>query len=121
MPLETWYGEDQRAFADAIAAFAGAHREAWQPHPLSGFAAPAFPSAAWHGLAELGVLGLGRPDSGASPVDVAAAAEALGRQGCPGPLWHTTFAVAVLDSATADRVAAGELIVSAGTPALMPW
>lgn len=120
MPLETWYGEDQRAFADAIAAFARTHRQSWQTHPGDD-AAPVFPSTAWRGLAELDVLGLGRPDSGAGPVDVAAAAEALGQHGCPGPLWHTIFASALLDSGSAAGVAAGELIVSAGSPSLMPW
>jgi len=118
MALETSYGPDQRAFADAIAAFARDHRKAWQPDPVTGFAPPAFPTEVWRGLADLGVLGLGRPDSGAAPADVAAAAEALGREGVPGPLWHTMLAGALLDT---EAVATGAVVVSAGVPALMPW
>lgn len=121
MALEVSYGPDQRAFANAIAAFARDHQKSWQPDPVTGFGPPAFPAAVWQGLADLGVLGLGRPDSGAGPADVAAAAEALGRHGVPGPLWHTVLATAVLDDETAEAVAAGLAVVAAGAPGLLPW
>ncbi|MER7007885.1 acyl-CoA dehydrogenase family protein [Dactylosporangium sp. NPDC000555] len=122
MVLDPSYGPDQRAFADAIAAFVRDHQKSWQPDPGGGASGPAFPAEAWRALAELGVLGLGAPDSGAGAVDVAAAAEALGRHGVPGPLWHTILATAVLDdAATAEAVAAGRAVVAAGAPERLPW
>jgi alkylation response protein AidB-like acyl-CoA dehydrogenase len=77
----------------------------------------------WKSLAALGVFGLAR-DSEESPAAaglIVAVSEELGRAGFPGPIAATLVAAALLDPELAEAVVAGDLLVSLGTPPLMPW
>jgi 3-oxocholest-4-en-26-oyl-CoA dehydrogenase alpha subunit len=75
----------------------------------------------WRGLADLGVLALGAEPDARDFAHIAAACEALGRAGFPGPLAANFLATGLMSPGDADAVAAGEALVSLGTPPLMPW
>jgi alkylation response protein AidB-like acyl-CoA dehydrogenase len=72
----------------------------------------------WRRLAELGVLALAHPDSGASAVDLVVAFEELGHHAVPGPVVETIAAVPTLLAAAGagrewlPRLASGELTAS---------
>jgi alkylation response protein AidB-like acyl-CoA dehydrogenase len=115
--LDVGYDEQQRSYAQAIASFCAKHAEVWAAPSSASELSPAL----WTGLGELGVLGLTSAASGAEPLDVVAAHEALGAGGCPGPLWQTALAVGVLAGDDLDAVSAGSLIVTVGPLGRMPW
>ena len=112
--FEVEYDEQQRSYAQTISAFCEDHPQAWS-------GAYELPTDLWTGLGNLGALGLTAADSGAEPLDVVAAHEALGGGGCPGPLWQTALVVGALAGADRDAVASGRLVVTVGAPAQMPW
>lgn len=110
------YSADQQAFAESIV---GACRK--QLPALSDLDAAAFHRGSWVALAELGVLSLTSPDTGATALDVVAACEAVGYAGCPGPVWQTLLALPVLDDATRERIERGEGPVAVGRPEWVAW
>jgi alkylation response protein AidB-like acyl-CoA dehydrogenase len=114
---DTGYDAEQRGFASTIADFCAGHETASRSPAVAG----EFPSATWDGLARLGVLGLTAPDSGAEPLDVVAAHEALGAGGCAGPLWSTALVAGVLAGSDLAGVVTGSLVASVGSPDRMPW
>jgi alkylation response protein AidB-like acyl-CoA dehydrogenase len=60
----------------------------------------------WTRLGELGVLALGDPESGASPVDLVLAFEQLGRSAVPGPYVEAVAVLPVLGVAADPAVLA---------------
>jgi alkylation response protein AidB-like acyl-CoA dehydrogenase len=59
----------------------------------------------WTRLADQGVLSLGTPDSGASPVDLVLAFEQLGRHAVPGPYVESVAVLPALGFASDDAMA----------------
>ena len=106
------YDDHQRAYAEVVTAFCAQHTATWSDPR------PEFDPSLWAGLGDLGVLGLTAADSGAEPLDVVAAHEALGFGGCPGPLWATAL---VVGAGSGPAVASGQLLATVGSPDRMPW
>lgn len=79
-----------------------------------------FPRQLWGELAELGVLGLAAPDSGAGRLDIVVAMEVLGEALVPGPWAATHFAAATLPDRT-EQVASGQVIATIGGDGWFPW
>jgi alkylation response protein AidB-like acyl-CoA dehydrogenase len=77
--------------------------------------------ALWKSLAELGVLALATPEGDGGAVEMVAAMEPLGRAVFPGPLPASFFATQLLGEADRRSVASGAVIVSVGSPPLMPF
>jgi alkylation response protein AidB-like acyl-CoA dehydrogenase len=115
--FEVDYDEQQRSYAQAISAFCADHAQAWTDPA----AAAGIPAAFWAGLGDLGALGLTAPDSGAQPLDIVAAHEALGAGGAPGPLWQTALVAGALEGDDLDGVGSGRLVATVGSAAQMPW
>lgn len=115
--LEIADDAEQWAFAKTLTAFCAKHDEPWtDPNGAAELSAPM-----WTELAEIGALGLTAPDSGAEPLDVAVAHEALGAGGCAGPLWATALVVTALTGEELDAVVSGRSVVTAGALECMPW
>ena len=110
MALDLTLDADSVAIADSIARFCA------QKMGDGGFNRDL-----WERLADLGVLALGAEPDAREFCHIAAASEALGRAGFPGPLAATFFATGLLPPARARTVIDGSGIVSLGTPPLMPW
>ncbi len=115
--LDLHFDDAQQAIADALAHFCAERC----PDEVVKAAENRFPSEPWRELAGLGVLALVTPEGDGGAVELVAALESLGRAVFPGPLPATFFATQVLDERERRAVAAGERIVSVGTPPLMPW
>jgi alkylation response protein AidB-like acyl-CoA dehydrogenase len=79
-----------------------------------------FPQGLWHGLARLGVLGLGTADGGGATWMAAAMVE-LGRALCPGPLPSTLMSIHLLSADVLVAVVGGDTVVSVGVDGLFPW
>ena len=84
-------------------------------------AADAFPLDLWRALADLGVLSLAAPAGEGGALELVAAQEALGRAAFPGPLASTFLSAQLLPEKERVAVTSGEVLVSVGTPALLPW
>ena len=115
--LDVDYDQQQRSYAKVIAAFCADHAEVWS---VPGLASELSPQR-WAALGELGVLGLTAAGSGAEPLDIVAAHEALGGGGCAGPLWQTALVVGALAGEDLERVSSGRLVAAVGSPPQMPW
>lgn len=116
MSLKLSYHDEQLALQDSIDGYC---RRAGTGPLFAG--TEALPPDFWRGLAELGVLGLGTAAGGGGALDIAAAMEALGRHGAPGPLVGTFTATALLDDPLVAAVADASAIVSVGQGTLFPW
>jgi len=117
MSLDLAYDEGQLAIADALAQFCADRADDETVKAAAG----SFPETLWRELAELGVLAAGAPEGEGGALEVCAAMEALGRAVFPGPLAATYLAGQVLDASDRVAVVEGRVLVSAGSPPLMPW
>lgn len=115
--LDLGFDDAQQAIADAVASFC---RDRCTEAVVRA-AANEFPLALWRDFAALGVLATATPEGDGGAVEIVAAMESLGRAVFPGPLAESFFATQLLPAAERARVAAGEAIVSVGSPPLMPW
>lgn len=115
--LDLAFDDAQQAVSDALAHFCAERC----PDEVVKAQDGRFPEALWRELAELGVLALVTPEGDAGAVELVAALEPLGRAVFPGPLAATYFATQLLPEAERRAVARGEVVVSVGTPPLMPW
>jgi len=115
--LDLGFDDAQQAIADAVASFC---RDRCT-ETIVRAAANEFPLALWRDLASLGVLAIATQEGDGGAVEIVAAMESLGRALHPGPLAETYFAMQVLPASERAAVAAGEAIVSVGTPPLLPW
>jgi alkylation response protein AidB-like acyl-CoA dehydrogenase len=117
MTIDLDYDAEQAALADTV--------RRWCEHQASDSGVDErdrqFHRPLWDGLAELGVLGLGTPEGGGGALEIAAAMEQLGAANIPGPLAATFIATHLLPPDDRVAVASGELVVSVGSPPLMPW
>ena len=84
-------------------------------------ASGSFPVDRWRTLAAAGALAMTAPEVGATALDLVAAGEALGHGGLPGPWWQTLLVVPALPEDEVEAVLAGDLVVTAGTEAMIPW
>ena len=109
MALDLTFDADSVAIADSVARFCALMGDGTFNRDL------------WKSLADLGVLALGAEPDAREFRHIAAACEALGRAGFPGPLAASFFATGLLPPDKAEAVIAGEALVSLGTPPLMPW
>jgi len=109
--------DGQRAIAAALARFC---REEGAEAIARAEGAP-LPRRFWRGLAELGVFALAAPGGEGGPEELAAAFEALGSEGCPGPLVATVLAARLLAEPERGAVLRGEALVAVGTPPVLPW
>ncbi|HEX4504571.1 MAG TPA: acyl-CoA dehydrogenase family protein [Alphaproteobacteria bacterium] len=110
MALDLTFDAESVAIADSVARFCA------QQMGDGGFSRDL-----WKSLADLGVLALGAEPGSREFRHIAAACEALGRAGFPGPLAATFFAAGLLPPERAEAVIDGGALVSLGTPPLMPW
>ena len=117
MGLDLTFDAESVAIADAVARFCATELGEGASRPGSA----AFNQVSWKRLADLGVLALASESGAREYVHMAAACEALGRAGFPGPLAATFLATGLLPPAQAASVVNGSAIVSLGTPPLMPW
>ena len=115
--IDLEYDADQSALADTVRRWCEHHAPDTVVRELDG----QFPRPLWDGLAELGVLGLGTAEGGGGALEIAAAMEQLGAANVPGPLAATFIATHLLAPDERIAVASGELVVSVGSPPLMPW
>ncbi len=117
MSVDLAWDDGQQAIVDALGQFC---RDRCSDE-VTRAPSHAFPIDLWRDLAELGVLATGTPEGDGGPAEIAAAMAALGRAVFPGPLVASFFATQVLPEKERCAVAAGQAIVSAGVPPLMPW
>lgn len=117
MSLDLAFDDASLALGDALAGFARDHDVEDAARAFSGGFSPGL----WKALAELGVFELALPEGEGGPVELAAAFEALGSVGFPGPLVATVFAVPLLESELRGAVVGGESIVSVGSASLFPY
>ena len=110
MALDLTFDAESVAIADSVARFCALE-----------MADGGFSRDLWKSLAHLGVLALGAEPDAREFRHIAAACEALGRAGFPGPLAATFFATGLVPPDKAEAVIAGDTLVSLGTPPLMPW
>jgi alkylation response protein AidB-like acyl-CoA dehydrogenase len=115
--IDLEYDADQSALAGTVRRWCEHHASGALVRELEG----QFPRSVWDGLAELGVLGLGTAEGGGGALEIAAAMEQLGVANVPGPLAATFLATQLLPSDDRIAVAGGEVVVSVGSPPLMPW
>lgn len=114
--LDLDFDDAQQALAASVDGYctrAGVGPELCADDPL--------PPSFWSGLADLGVLGLGTHLVGGGALEIAAATEALGAHGAPGPLVGTFLAGALLDRAVLEPVVAGDTLVAMGRAPLLSW
>jgi alkylation response protein AidB-like acyl-CoA dehydrogenase len=107
----------QRAIAEALARFC---REEGAEAIARAEGTP-LPRHFWRGLAELGVFALAAPGGEGGPEELAAAFEALGSAGCPGPLVATVLAAQLLPEPELGALLRGESLVAVGTPPVLPF
>jgi alkylation response protein AidB-like acyl-CoA dehydrogenase len=81
----------------------------------------AFSRDLWRRIAALGLFALGTEEGGGGALEIVAAMEAFGAANCAGPLVETFAAVQVLRDLDRARVVSGDVVVSFGSPPLMPW
>lgn len=117
MSLDLAFDDAQQAIADALGQFCADRCTEEVVKATAG----KFPTELWREIAGLGVLALATPEGDGGALEAVAACEALGRSVFPGPLPATFFATQVLPESQRAAVAAGEAVVSVGTPPLMPW
>lgn len=117
MTLDLSFDDGQRVLVDALTRFCADHCSDEAVKALVG----QFPRALWNGVAELGVLALATPEGEGGAMELVAACEALGAAAFPGPLVQSFFATQVLDPDDRIAVAGGRLVVSVGSPPLLPW
>jgi alkylation response protein AidB-like acyl-CoA dehydrogenase len=115
--IDLEYDADQSALADTLRRWCEHHASEAVVRELDG----RFPRPLWNGLAELGVLGLGTPEGGGGALEITATMEQLGAANVPGPLAATFVATHLLAPDDRIAVASGEIVVSVGSPPLMPW
>lgn len=115
--LDLGFDDTQQVIADAVATFC---RDQCTEEAVRA-AQGRFPAELWKGLADLGVLALASPEGEGGAVEMVAALEALGRAVFPGPLAATFLATQLLDGAERAALVAGEVVVSAGAPPLLPF
>jgi alkylation response protein AidB-like acyl-CoA dehydrogenase len=113
MSMDLEYDDVARDLAESVRRFVARHRDAVDR--LGGDLSHEL----WRGLADLGVLGLALEEGGA--LLTAAAMEALGAAGFPGPLVATFTVSRLLGVERSRAIVAGEALVSFGSPPLMPW
>ncbi|GAA2574947.1 acyl-CoA dehydrogenase family protein [Actinomadura fulvescens] len=116
------FTEDQRLLAETVREVLD---KACPPETVRAAEEAERPGPAWKALAEVGVLGAHIPEElgglGLTPLDTVLAYEETGWYAVPGPLVETAVAAPLLVPADhLERVAAGELIVSA-RPACSPY
>jgi alkylation response protein AidB-like acyl-CoA dehydrogenase len=104
--LDLHYSDEQEALGESVRGFAARETD---------------PALLWKGLAGLGVLGLATPEGGGGVLEIAAATEALGGAGAPGPIAGTFMATQLVGDVDRGRLASGDAIASVGTPPLLPW
>lgn len=117
MSLDLAFDDGQQAIADTVAQFCSDRCD----DAVVKASAGALPRGLWRALAELGVLGVLTPEAGGGALEAVAAVEPLGRSAFPGPLAATFVATRLLPDPERARIAAGETIVSLGTPPLLPF
>lgn len=110
MALDLTFDADSVAIADSVARFCA------QQMGNGGFS-----RTLWKSLADLGVLAVAAEPDAREFGHVAAACEALGRAGFPGPVAASFFATGLLPADKARSVVDASALVSLGTPPLMPW
>jgi hypothetical protein len=115
--LDLAYDDGQQAIRDALEQFCSDRCGDEVVKALAG----RFPDDLWRELCDLGVLDAATPEGEGGALELAAAMEALGRWVVPGPWAASVLAARLLDPVERKSVARGELVVSAGTPPLMPW
>jgi alkylation response protein AidB-like acyl-CoA dehydrogenase len=115
MTLDLEFDDTHRAIAEMATAFCVEHDS--EALSRSG----TFSHATWRALGELGVLGLATPEGDGGAVELAAAAEALGRACLPGPLAATCFATQLTSGSERVGLTNGSSIVALGTSPLLPW
>jgi len=115
MTLDLEFDDTHRAIAEMATAFCVEHDS--EALSRSG----TFSNATWRALGELGVLGLATPEGDGGAVELAAAAEALGRACLPGPLAATCFAAQLTSGSERVGLTNGSSIVALGTSPLLPW
>jgi alkylation response protein AidB-like acyl-CoA dehydrogenase len=111
------FDDAQQAVADAVTRFCAARCG----DDVVKTSENRLPRELWRDLAQLGVLALLTPEGDGGAQELVAALEALGRAAFPGPLVATCFAAQLLEGEERAALAAGEALVSVGTPPLMPW
>jgi alkylation response protein AidB-like acyl-CoA dehydrogenase len=117
LSIDLAFDDAQQAIANALDQFCADHCSEEAVKAIAG----KFPTALWHGIADLGVLALATPEGDGGALEAVAACEALGRHVFPGPLPATFLATQVLPKSERIAVARAEAVVSVGTPPLMPW
>jgi alkylation response protein AidB-like acyl-CoA dehydrogenase len=115
--LDLSFDASQQAVADAVARFC---RERF-PDAIARSAAERFPQEPWRELGALGVLAIASQEGEGGAQEAVAAMEVLGRAAFPGPLAASLLATQLLPARERAAVAAGEALVSVGTPPLLPW
>jgi len=110
LALDLTFDADSVAIADSVARFCTLE-----------MGDGAFGRDLWKSLADLGVLALAAEPNACEFVRIAAACEALGRAGFPGPVAATLFATGLLPPDRIEAVIEGRALVSLGAPPLMPW
>jgi alkylation response protein AidB-like acyl-CoA dehydrogenase len=110
LALDLTFDADSVAISDSVARFCAQE-----------MGDGAFSRRLWKRLADLGVLALTPEPDARVFAHIAAACEALGRAGFPGPLAATYFATGLLPPERAEAVIEGRALISLGTPPLMPW
>jgi len=115
--LDLAFDDAQLAVADAVRLFCSERL----PDDLGRGLGSDFPPELWRELGELGVLALATPEGEGGALELVAALEALGAAGFPGPLAATCFAAQLLPEPERHGLVSGELLVSVGTPPLLPW
>ncbi len=114
MSLSLAFDDGQQAIHDALVGFCAEKADdAVGRIPWS--------RALWQELGELGVLAPCAPGGEGGALEIAAAMEALGAAGCPGPFAATYFATQALPEGEAMAVADGKSIVALGANGLFPF
>lgn len=117
MTLDLDYDDGQRAIREALDGFCVDRCD----ESVVRAAVGRFPDALWRELCELGVLEAASPAGEGGALEVTAAMEALGRWVVPGPWPASVLAACALPAPARDAVVAGEQVVAAGTPPLLPF
>jgi len=114
MTLSLSFDDGQQAIHDALAGFCAEKADdAVGRIPWS--------RGLWEELGELGVFAPCTQGGEGGALEVAAAMEALGAAGCPGPFAATYFATQALPEAQAQAVADGKAIVALGAEGLFAF
>jgi len=111
------FDADERLLSDAVAKLCAQHLEEVKLKQ----ATLDFDLTLWRVLCEQGFFALGTPLAEGGARLVVACAEPLGRSLFPGPIAETFLAAQVLEGREREAVVAGELVVSAGAPPIIPF